>query len=113
MIIVVVTDIALLNAKKKQKDNLYRRPKHKEPNKSFIQYIEKDQNLPRKLFKLFIAQGSHSQIAIVIIDHNSLTRIVFAEHHQIDEIHNFCHKLDIAGQILKNISTEITILEQI
>ena len=75
--------------------------------------MKKDENLPRNLFKIDIAQGSHSHVAIVIIDHNPFTRIVFGEHHQIDEIHNFYHKIDIAGQIIKTISTEMINIDQI
>ena len=42
------TDIALLTADKKKQDNKNKPQKYKKPNKSFCQYMQKDQNLPNK-----------------------------------------------------------------
>ena len=39
---------SISECRQKQQDNQNNRPKHKEPNKSFYQYMKKDQNLPNK-----------------------------------------------------------------
>ena len=39
---------SIAECRQKQKDNQNEPQKHREPNKSFHQYIEKDQNLPNK-----------------------------------------------------------------
>ena len=39
---------SISECRQKQQDNQNKPPKHKEPNKSFYQYIKKDQNLPNK-----------------------------------------------------------------
>ena len=54
-------------------------------------YEKKNQNLPNKSIQSMIAQVNHSQIATVLTNYNPLTKIIFAEDHQIDEIHIMIH----------------------
>ena len=42
------TDIVFSECRQKQQDNQNKPQKYKEPNKSFYQYMKKDQNLPNK-----------------------------------------------------------------
>ena len=44
----VDTDIALLNIDKNKQDNQNKPQKHREPNKSFYQYMKKDLKLPNR-----------------------------------------------------------------
>ena len=40
--------IAFIESRQKQQDNQNKPQKHREPNKTFYQYMKKDQNLPNK-----------------------------------------------------------------
>ena len=42
---------SIAECRQKQQDNQNKPQKHKEPNKSFYQYMKKDQNLPKKCIK--------------------------------------------------------------
>ena len=66
-----------------------------------------------QIFNIILAQENHSQLTIIITDHNPLILIVFAEDHQVEIFHNTIHAIDIADQIFSIISTEVTTLDQI
>ena len=54
--------------------------------------MKKDQNLPNENNRSNNTsenQENHSQLAIIIADHNTLQLIFFAEKYQIDEIPKF------------------------
>ena len=88
-------DIALLNADKNNKTT-YLDHKNAKNQQTFHLYLKKDPKLPNKIFKGTRAQINRFEIAIVIFDHNPSIEIIFAEDHQIDEIHKIVHKIDIA-----------------
>ena len=55
---------------------------------------------------------NHSQLALVIADHNPLITLVFVQDHQIVENQKNTHKTDREDQIIQTISTETTIPDQ-
>ena len=78
---------SIAECRQKQQNNQNKLQKHREPNKSFYQYMKKDQNLPNKNIIVRIAQENHSQIPILPLDHNHLSDITTAENLQPKEIH--------------------------
>ena len=78
--------------RQKQQEKSNRPSKYKERNKFFYQEMKKDQSLPNENNRSNNTsenQENHSQLAIIIADHNTLQLIFFAEEYQIDEIPKF------------------------
>ena len=104
---------SIFDCKQKQQDNHNKPQKHKEPNKSFYQYMKKDQNLPNKT-KIYIVttvQENHLQATQITqeINHN-ITQVIEVDHPN-EEIHEISHKIDITDRIAK--ITKITIHDRI
>ena len=95
----------------KQQDNQNKPQKHKEPNKSFYQYMKKDQSLPNK--NIYSNNSSRKPLpnnTNYTRNQSPLTQII-EEDHQNEEIHEILHKIIITDQIVK--ITKITIQDQI
>ena len=101
----------IAECRKKQQDNQNKPQKHREPNKSFYQYIKKDQNLPnKKIYILIIVQENHFQTTQIIQEMNDHITPVLEIDRPNEEIHEISHKIDIADRIAK--ITKITILDR-
>ena len=102
---------SISECRQKQQDNQNKPQKHKEPNKSFYQYMKKDQNLPKKLYIVISVQENHFRTTQITqeINHN-FTQVIEVDHPN-EEIHEIPHKIDIIDQIAK--ITKITIHDQI
>ena len=61
-----------------------------------------------KIFGVKKAPENNSHIAIVITDDNPSFQTFFVKDHQIDKTDKLIYKIDIADQIVKTISIEIT-----
>ena len=66
----------------KQQDNQNKPQKHREPNKSFHQYMKKDQNLPKKTFIAIIVQENPFQITPTTLDNNHPEKQILEDDHQ-------------------------------
>ena len=80
--------------------------KYKEPNKSFYQYMKKDQNLPNKKHIVITALVNHSQIIQITQETNHPITLIIEVDHQNKEIREMSHKTDIVDQIAKITSTK-------
>ena len=104
---------SIAECRKKQQDNQNKPQKHKEPNKSFYQYMKKDQNLPNK--------NTHSNNSsrkplpgnsnIQEINHH-ITPVIEVDRPN-KENHEISHKIDIVDRIVKITRIEITIHDRI
>ena len=112
VIIAEDTDTALPKADK-NKDNQNKPQKYREPNKSFKQYMKKDQKLPNKNIhtinssrKPLPNNSNYSRNNHPIIPN-------IEEDHHTKKIHKISHKTDIVDQIVKIVNIEITIQDKI
>ena len=103
---------SIAGCRQKQHDNQNRPQKHREPNKSFYQYMKRDQNLSNKTFKATTAQENHFQIATIITVHDPPIELNFTEHNQREETHEILHKTNTADQIVRKISVELITQDQ-
>ena len=94
-----------------QQDNQNKPQKYKEPNKSFYQYMKKDQNLPNKIYIVITVQENHFRATQITqgINHH-ITQVIKVDHPN-EEIHEMSHKIDIIDRIAK--ITKITIHDRI
>ena len=99
---------SISECRQKQQDNQNKPQKYKEPNKSFYQYMKKDQNLPNKNDTVTTVQENHFRTTPVTQGINHHITQVIEEDHQNEEIHRTLHKIIINDQIV-----EITIRDQI
>ena len=80
----------MLNA---DKTNQINQTKHKDPKKSYYQYMKKKIKIyHRKNFKVITVQEQFSHLARVIGDRNHHVPTSFMNNLQIDEIHQFSTK---------------------
>ena len=102
---------SIAECRQKQQDNQNKPQKHKEPSKSFYQYMKKDQNLPNKNIYSNNSSGkllpSNSNVSRNQSPYNSSYR----GDRPNKEIHEISHKKDIADRIAK--ITKITIHDRI
>ena len=102
---------SISECRQKQQDNQNKPQKHKEPNKSFYQYMTKKRSKSTKQTYIYIkitVQENHFRTTPITqgINHN-ITQVI-EEDHQNEEIHKTLHKIIIIDQIV-----EITIRDQI
>ena len=103
----------IAECRKKQQDNQNKPQKYKEPNKSFYQYMKKDQNLPNKNIQSNNSSGKPLPNNSNYSRNQSPIILIIEVDHQNKEIHKIFHKIDIVDQIAKIISIEKTIHDQI
>ena len=96
----------------KQQDNQNKPRKFKKPNKSFYQYMKKDQSYQSKTFIVPIALENHSQIAQIIQKSNHLITLTTEVDHQIKEVHEIPHKIDIIDHRVEKPIIQINIQDQ-
>ena len=77
--------------------------RYKETNKSFYQYMKKDQI---KIFTSIIALENHFQIIPILQEINHFITIVIEADHQNKQIHEISLKIDIVDQKVKIISID-------
>ena len=102
---------SISECRQKQQDNQNKPQKHKETDKSFYQYMKKDQNLPKKNIYSNNSSGKpllNNQITQGINHH--ITQVIEVDHPN-EEIHEIPHKIDIINRIAK--VTKIKIHDQI
>ena len=92
---------SIAECRQKQQDNQNKPQKYKEPNKSFYQYMKKDQNFQTKTFIVTTALVNHFQIIQITQETNHPIILVIEVDHQNKEIHEISHKIDIVDQIVK------------
>ena len=85
--IVIIVDIALLNAGKNNRITKNEPQKHTEPQKSFYQYMKKTKTYQTKLITVIVVQEKNFQITIILIDSNHLTQKSSAEDLQTEKTH--------------------------
>ena len=102
---------SIAECRQKQQDNQNKPQKHKEPNKSFYQYMKKDQNLPNKN----IYSNNSSGKPLPSNSNYSRNKSPYNSNLEVDrpnkEIHKISHKKDIADRIAK--INKITIHDRI
>ena len=96
---------SIAECRQKQQDNQNKPQKYNEPNKSFYQYMNKDQNLPNKNIHSNNSSGKPLTNKSNNSRNNYLITLVIEVDHQNKEI----HEVDIIDQIAKIISIETTI----
>ena len=102
---------SISECRQKQQDSQNKPQKHKEPNKSFYQYMKKDQNLPKKIYIVITVQENNFQATQITQEINHHITEVIEVDHPNEVIHEISHKIDIIDQIAK--ITKITIHDQI
>ena len=103
---------SISECRQKQQDSQNKPQKHKEPKKSFYQYMKKDQNLPNKnIYIIITVQENHFQATQITQETNHHIIQVIEVDHPNEEIHEIPHKTDIIDRIAK--ITKITIHDQI
>ena len=75
--------------------------------------MKKHQNLPNKTYIVTTALVNHFQITQITQETNHPIILVIEVDHQNKGVHEISHKIDIVDQIVKIISIEITIHDQI
>ena len=97
--------------RQKQQDNRNKPQKHKEPSKSFDQYMKKNKNLPNKKYIVIILQENHFEVTQITQETNQhITQIIEVDRPN-KEIHEISHKIDIVDRIDK--ISKITIHDRI
>ena len=92
---------SISECRQKQQDNQNKPQKYKEPNKSFYQYMKKDQNLPNKNVYSNKSSGKpHPNNTNYTGINHRITQVI-EEDHQNEEIHRILHKIIIIDQIVK------------
>ena len=99
---------SISECRQKQQDNQNKPQKYKEPNKSFYQYMKKDQNLPNNMYTATTVQENHFRTIPITRELNHHITQVIEEDHQNEEIHIIRHKIITIDQIV-----EITTPDQI
>ena len=100
---------SIAECRQKQQDNQNKSQKHKEPSKSFYQYMKKDQ----KTIKIYIVikvQENHFQATQITQEINHHISQVIEVDRPNEEIHGISHKIDITDRIAE--ITKITIHDQ-
>ena len=97
--------------RQKQQDNQNKPQKHKEPNKSFYQYMKKDQNLPNKDINSDNSSGKPLSSNSKYTRNQSPYNSSYRGRSGNEEIHEISHKIDITDRIAK--ITKITIHDRI
>ena len=93
---------SISECRQKQQDNQNKPQKYKEPNKSFYQYMKKDQNLPNKnIFTATKVQENHFRTIPITREINHHITQVIEEDHQNEEIHKILHKIILIDQIVE------------
>ena len=92
---------SISECRQKQQDNQNKPQKYKEPNKSFYQYMKKDQNLPNKTWTATTVQENHSRLIQIIQEINHHITQVIEEDHQNEEIREIHHKITTIDQIVE------------
>ena len=92
---------SISECRQKQQDNQNKPQKYKEPNKSFYQYMKKDQNLPNKMYTATIVPENHSRTIQIIQEINHHITQVIEEDHQNEETHKIRHKITTIDQIVE------------
>ena len=92
---------SISECRQKQQDNQNKPQKYKEPNKSFYQYMKKDQNLPNKMYTATTVQENHSRTIQIIQETNHHITQVIEEDRQNEEIHKIRHKITTLDQIVE------------
>ena len=103
---------SIAECRQKQQDNQNKPQNHKEPNKSFYQYMKKDQNLPIKIITVIIALENHFQTAQIVQEINHLIILTTEVDHQTKGIHKIPHKTDIVDNTIEILNIEIIIHDQ-
>ena len=104
---------SIAKCRQKQQDNQNKQQKYKEPNKSFYQYMKKDQNLPNKNIHSNNSSGKPLPYNSNYSRNQSLYNSSYRGDHQDKDIHEISHKIDIVDQIAKITSIKTTIHNQI
>ena len=92
---------SISECRQKQQDNQNKPQKYKEPNKSFYQYMKKDQNLPNKMYTATTVQENHFRTIPITRELNHHITQVIEEDHQNEEIHKIHHKIITIDQIVE------------
>ena len=92
---------SISECRQKQQDNQNKPQKYKEPNKSFYQYMKKDQNLPNKNVYSNNSSENHFRTIPITREINHHITQVIEEDHQNEEIHKILHKIIIIDQIVE------------
>ena len=103
----------IAECRQKQQDNQNKPQKHKEPNKSFYQYMKKDQNLPNKNIHSKNSSGKPLPINSNYSRNQSPYNSSYRGRSPEQRNSRNSHKIDTVDQIVKIISTEINIHDQI
>ena len=101
------TDTVISECRQKQQDNQNKPRKQKEPNKSFYQYMKKDQN-QTKTYIVIIALENHFQTIQIILGINHHITLVIEVDQPNKEFHEISHKTDTIDR-----TVETTIHDQI
>ena len=99
---------SISECRQKQQDSQNKPQKYKEPNKSFYQYMKKDQNLPNKTVHSNNSSGKPLRTIQIIQEINAPYTQVIEEDHQNEETRIIHHKITTIDQIV-----EITTPDQI
>ena len=90
---------SIAECRQKQQDKSNRPLKHKEPNKSFCQYMKKNQKFTKRKH----SSNNSSGTQLISTYGNSTQQfhilITLLDDHQITEIHSISHKIDTVDQI--------------
>ena len=92
---------SISECRQKQQDNQNKPQKYKEPNKSFYQYMKKDQNLPNKAVYSNNSSGKPLRTIQIIQEINHHITQVIEEDRQNEEIHKIRHKIITIDQIVE------------
>ena len=100
---------SIAECRQKQQDLQNKPQTYRDPNKSFHQYMEKDQNLPNKNNHSINSSGKPLPKNLTLANNNHLIIRIIEDDHQIKEN---SHKMDIVDQTVKTVSIEKTIQDQ-
>ena len=103
---------SIAGCRQKQQDNQNKPQKHREPNKSFHQYM-KHQNLPNKNIHTDNSSEKPLQITPITLDSNQLIIQIIEHNHHSKEIHKISRKTDIVDPIVEILNIKRTIQNQV
>ena len=92
---------SISECRQKQQDSQNKPQKYKEPNKSFYQYMKKDQNLLKKMYIATIVPENHFRTIQAIQEINPHITQVIEEDRQNEETHKIRHKITTIDQIVE------------
>ena len=94
---------SISECRQKQQDNQNKPQKHKEPSKSFYQYMNKIKTYQTKMYTVTIVLENHFQATKTILEINHpITQIIEADHPN-EVNHETSHKTDIVDRIKETI----------